>query len=174
MLSGKRILITGGAGMIGSNLAKKLLSLGAKVKIVDNLWRTGNWDNLKENGKFIIDEKNLVNLDLSIYENAIEACQDIDIVVHLAEIVAGIGFVFNNQGFLFRKNLQINSNIFHAARICGIKKILYAGSVCSHPAEKQNMPDAPPLKEDEIYPANPESAYGWSKLMGEYELELLG
>jgi nucleoside-diphosphate-sugar epimerase len=76
--------------------------------------------------------------------------------------------------FLFRKNLQINSNIFHAARICGIKKILYAGSVCSHPAEKQNMPDAPPLKEDEIYPANPESAYGWSKLMGEYELELLG
>jgi nucleoside-diphosphate-sugar epimerase len=173
MLKNKKILVTGGAGMIGSNLVKKLLSLGFRVIIVDNLWRTNSLDNLIENGRLIIPEEDFHNLDLSFYENASRICKDVDIIIHLAEIVAGIGFVFSNQGFLFRKNLQINSNVFTTAKENGVKKILYVGTVCSHPAEKQNVPQPPPLKEDEIYPANPESAYGWSKLMGEYELELL-
>ena len=173
MLKGKKILVTGGAGMIGSNLVRRLLKEGAEITVVDNLWRTSSLDNLKDNGKLIIPLESFHNLDLSDYENASKVCKNVDIIIHFAEIVAGIGFVFNNQGFLFRKNIQINSNVFTAAKENGIKKILYAGTVCSHPAEKQNRPDSPPLKEEEIYPANPESAYGWSKLMGEYELELL-
>jgi nucleoside-diphosphate-sugar epimerase len=174
MIAGKKIVVTGGAGMIGSSLIRKLLTLGAEVTAIDNLWRTGNWNNLKNaEGKFILDEEKIITRDLSIYENAIEVCKGADIIIHLAEIVAGVGFVFDNQLFLFRKNIQINSNIFHAAKITGVNKILYLGSVCSHPADKQNSPNSPPLKEEEVYPANPESAYGWSKLMGEYELELL-
>jgi nucleoside-diphosphate-sugar epimerase len=174
MFKERKIVVTGGAGMIGSNLVRRLLKENANVIVVDNLWRTGSLDNLKENGNLIIPPENFKNLDLSDYENALSACEGADIVVHLAEIVAGIGFVFNNQSFLFRKNIQINSNVFQACKQLGIKKIFYLGSVCSHPLEKQNKPDSPPLKEEEVYPANPESAYGWSKLMGEYELELLG
>lgn len=173
MVKGKRILVTGGAGMIGSCLVRRLINLGAEVIVVDNLWRTKKRDNLVEKGELIIPEENLHTLDLSSYENAVKICKDVDIIVHLAEIVAGIGFVFANQGFLFRKNIQINSNVYTAAKNNGITKILYVGTVCSHPQEKQNESFPPPLKEDEIYPANPESAYGWSKLMGEYELELL-
>ena len=47
------------------------------------------------------------------------------------------------------------------------------GTACSFPADKQTGVDAPPLKEEDEYPASPESAYGWSKLMGEYEALLM-
>lgn len=172
-IKGKKILVTGGAGMIGSVLVRRLLKEGTEVSVADNLWRTNNLDNLIENDKMIIPEKDFHKVDLSEYENAVKVCRNVDIVIHLAEIVAGIGFVFNNQGFVFRKNIQINSNMFNACKENKIRYILYPGTVCSHPKEKQDSPYPPALKEDEIYPANPESAYGWSKLMGEYELELL-
>ena len=53
-----------------------------------------------------------------------------------------------------------------------VKKYIYAGTACSYPKSKQSIINPPPLKEEDVYPAQPESAYGWSKLMGEYEAEL--
>jgi len=70
----------------------------------------------------------------------------------------------------------INSNIIDSARRCGkqLKGFIYAGTACSFPESRQNTFDVIPLREEELYPAKPESAYGWSKLMGQYETELLG
>jgi nucleoside-diphosphate-sugar epimerase len=51
-------------------------------------------------------------------------------------------------------------------------KYIYVGTACSYPKEKQDRLNPPPLKEEDAYPANPESSYGWSKLIGEYECEL--
>jgi GDP-D-mannose 3',5'-epimerase len=48
------------------------------------------------------------------------------------------------------------------------------GTACSFPLTRQNTIDPEPLREEELYPALPESAYGWSKLMGQYETDLLG
>ena len=89
-------------------------------------------------------------------------------------MVAGISYVFNNQGNLFRHNLLINSNVVDAVKKHRIKGYIYVGTACSFPAELQSGVDAAPLKEEDQYPANPESAYGWSKLMGEYETFLMG
>jgi len=88
-------------------------------------------------------------------------------------VVAGIGYVFKNQGNLFRHNLLINSNVVDAVKRHTIKGYIYVGTACSFPAELQSDVDAKPLKEEDQYPANPESAYGWSKLMGEYETFLM-
>ncbi len=167
-----KILITGGAGLIGSNLVKHLKTKSHDVYVVDNLWR-GKIENLKENGKFAINlENNFFEKDLTNHSNCLEVTKNIDMVIHLADIVAGINYVFRNELFVFRQNLLINSNILEASINNKVKKFLYVGTACSYPLEKQNTIGSKPLKESDIYPANPESGYGWSKLMGEFELEL--
>ncbi len=171
-----KILVTGGAGMIGSNLVKALVKKGDEVIVVDNLWR-GKIENLFENGKSVISiENQFYNLDLTIPDALDDVLQDVDYVIHLADIVAGIGYVFNNQGFIFRQNMMINSNVFTSVRKHkeNIKGVINVGTACSFPLTLQNTFDAVLLEEEQLYPANPESAYGWSKLMGQYELDLLG
>lgn len=170
-----KILVTGGAGMIGSNLVKRLIKEGNKVKVVDNLWR-GKLEYLYEDGKPTIDfENDFFNRDLSIAGGCDDLLDDIDIVYHLADIVAGIDYVFSNQGSLFRQNNLINSNVIASVRNFGekVKGFIYVGTACSFPLTRQNSLDVIPLKEEELYPALPESAYGWSKLMGQYETDLL-
>ena len=173
----KSIMVTGGAGMIGSNLVKRLVKENWDVYVVDNLWR-GKLENLiDESGNPVIDfETHFFNKDLSIYEQAKEVIGITDYIVHLADIVAGIDYVFSNQGELFRQNNLINSNIFSAVRSAGkcvIKGLIYVGTVCSFPLTRQNSLDQDPLKEEELFPALPESAYGWSKLMGQLEIGYL-
>ncbi len=171
-----KILVTGGAGMIGSSLVKRLVNEGRNVVVVDNLWR-GKLDYLKgDNGNYVIDiENNFHELDLRKPGVMADLLEEVDYIFHLADIVAGIGYVFNNQGSLFRDNFLINSNVIDSVRKRGseLKGFIYVGTACSFPAEMQTGVDAAPLKEQNQYPANPESAYGWSKLMGEYEAFLM-
>jgi len=170
-----KIIVTGGAGMIGSNLVKKLVDLKHQVVVIDNLWR-GKLAYLmdpKTNLPFIDLEKNFFNIDLSHEITDVEPFRDVDYIIHLADVVAGIDYVFNNQSNLFRQNILINSNAIELAKRLKVKGFIYAGTACSFPAHLQNSFDYKLLKEDDLYPANPESAYGWSKLMGIYETELL-
>ena len=64
--------------------------------------------------------------------------------------------------------------MFSAVQEAGVEKLIYLGTACSFPKMLQEKPGGVPLVESQVYPADPESAYGWSKLMGEYEAELLG
>jgi nucleoside-diphosphate-sugar epimerase len=170
----EHILITGGAGMIGSNLVKRMVSDGYEVSVVDNLWR-GKIEYLYDgDGVPVIDLKSrFFNADLSDYGDIEHLLKGVDYVIHLADIVAGIKYVFNNEGSIFRQNMLINSNIITACRQHSLKGFLYVGTACSFPKHLQKGVDARPLKEEDQYPAAPESAYGWSKLMGEYEALLM-
>nr|WP_315170115.1 NAD-dependent epimerase/dehydratase family protein [uncultured Flavobacterium sp.] len=172
----KKILVTGGAGMIGSNLVKRLVKEGNEVYVIDNLWR-GKLEYLNdENGKPVIPiESHFFNLDLLVPDVADKVMPLIEYVIHLADIVAGIDYVFNNQGRLFRENISINSNMITTTRKFKdtVKGFIYVGTACSFPLTRQNSLEVIPLREEELYPALPESAYGWSKLMGQYETELL-
>ncbi|MDO8281270.1 MAG: NAD-dependent epimerase/dehydratase family protein [Thermodesulfovibrionia bacterium] len=169
-----KILITGGAGMIGSNLVKRLVALEHEVTVVDNLWR-GKLEYLHDvHGKPVIDlKRNFFNRDLSKPGMCDDILNGVDYVYHLADIVAGIEYVFNNQGIVFRQNMLINSNVIESVRRYPVKGFIYTGTACSFPASRQSGVDALPLKEEEQYPAAPESAYGWCKLMGEYEALLM-
>lgn len=166
----KKILITGGAGLIGSNLAKKLLNQ-YDIYIVDNLWR-GKLENIKINNKLIVDPKKFSRLNLEHYNNCLKVTKNIDIIYHLADVVAGINYVFSNEFPVFQKNLKINTNMLSAAIENKVDKFYYVGTACSYPKEKQSKINTKPFVEEDAYPANPESSYGWSKLIGEYELEL--
>ncbi|MCD4781115.1 MAG: NAD-dependent epimerase/dehydratase family protein [Candidatus Omnitrophica bacterium] len=170
----KKVLVTGGAGMIGSNFVKRLVKTGHHVKVVDNLWRGKKEYLLDDSGAPVIDmEKDFHEIDMSVIDSCDGIVQEVDYIVHLADIVAGIGYVFNNQGSIFRQNMLINSNIISSVRKHPVKGFLYVGTACSFPYQLQTGVDARPLKEEDQYPANPESGYGWSKLMGEYESLLM-
>lgn len=172
-----KILVTGGCGMIGSNLVKRLVKEGHDIFVVDNLWR-GKLENLNdEYGIPVIDiEKRFLNNDLSEHGVWEELVENSEYIIHLADIVAGIDYVFKNQGELFRTNNLINSNLFNAVRKAGkekVKGLIYVGTACSFPLTRQNSLDVIPLREEELFPAMPESAYGWSKLMGQLEIGFL-
>lgn len=166
------VLVTGGAGMIGSNLVKRLIKDNYVVYVADNLWRGKKKYLSSKKSELIIPEKNFFKIDLRDYKNCLKVTKKMDIVVHLADVVAGINYVFSHESELFRSNILINTNTLKACIENKVNKYIYAGTACSYPKSKQSTLNPPPFKEEEVYPAEPESAYGWSKLMGEYEAEL--
>jgi GDP-D-mannose 3', 5'-epimerase len=173
-----RIMVTGGAGFIGSTLVKKLKKLKyTSVKIVDNFWR-GKLENLidQESGSYVIDAKHdICNVDLTVHLPTYHVLRNADWVIHLADAVAGISFVFDHQSWLYRENILINTNVLSSAIQHKVSKYIYVGTACSYPLEAQESGTAAnpaALHEDQVYPAHPESSYGWSKLMGEYEISL--
>jgi len=166
-----KILVTGGAGMIGSNLVKKLIQHGHDVSVIDNFWR-GKIDYLMYDNELVIDENKIFNEDLRDADKCNSLINNYDVVYHLADIVAGINYVFSNQLFLWRSNILINSNVINSCLNNNIENLVYVGTACSFPKEKQSYIGPPLFNEEDAYPAQPESSYGWSKLMGEYEAEL--
>jgi GDP-D-mannose 3',5'-epimerase len=169
-----RILVTGGAGMIGSTLTRRLVGLGHSVVVVDNLWR-GQRENLAAGDGWLIDmARDFHDRDLSeagVLDSLLPGC---DYVFHLADVVAGIGYVFAHQQFIYRQNLLINTRVLESvAKARWLKGYIYVGTACSFPQQLQTGPDAAPLRETDLLPAHPESPYGWSKLIGMLEAEAM-
>lgn len=116
--------------MIGSNLVKRLVRENYDVFVADNLWR-GKLENLNDSeGIPVIDlSSRFFNVNLTNYREAKKVIGFTDYIVHLADVVAGIDYVFRKQGELFRINNLINSNVFQCCREAGkgkIKGLLYA------------------------------------------------
>lgn len=169
-LSKMKILVTGGAGFIGSSLVKRLVADGADVEVVDNLWR-GSLKNLQgENGESVLKPESKFHLaDLTDPAKCLEIIRGFDLVYHLADIVGGVQFAFDNELFIYRQNILINTNVLAACILNKIPNYVYVGTACSFPKHLQMADGIAALREDQTYPAEPESSYGWSKLMGEYE-----
>ncbi len=163
--SDKRVMVTGGAGFIGSNLTARLLTEGARlVRVVDNLER-GRIEYLQPSRKHSNFE--FQHGDLRQIAVANTACADIDVVFHLASKVGGIHYYVEHPGTVFRDNTLIDHNVWSAALARQVPYYLYASSAHIYPIEAQMAPDAPAIREDMAYPASPELSYGWAKLIGE-------
>ena len=166
------IAVTGGAGMIGSNLVRRLLSRGHQVRVIDNFWR-GTQSNLDWATSGQMDAIKIFDLDVARDQGLAEAFDGADVVYHLADIVAGINFVFANEYSVWSENMLINSRALTATIEAGVKKYIYVGTACSYPSHLTKLQSSDlRLVEGDVFPANPESSYGWSKLMGEYEIGL--
>ncbi len=158
----RSVLITGGAGFIGSNLVERLLREGARVRALDNLER-GRLEYLSGS----MDDIEFVRGDLKSLEVCQRACQGIDVVFHLASKVGGIRYYMDYAGDVFSENTLMDHNMWSAAVRANIPFYFYASSAHVYPGDLQQTPDAPLIHEEQAYPANPELSYGWAKLIGE-------
>ena len=164
-----KIYITGVAGMIGSNLARKILQSGYIVIGIDNLWR-GTLDNISD----LMEDDNFTFREADIISDMDWFCDmnHEDTIIHVADIVAGIGYVFSNEWDVFSSNLRINNMIAQIISDHTPAKLIYLGTACSYPQDMQRSVNESVLQESDKFPADPESGYGWSKLIGEIEFKL--
>jgi len=166
-LEGKHVLVTGGAGFIGSHLVDELLRRGAYVKVVDNLSR-GKLTNIRH----CLDEIKFVKADLASKKAAEESVKDVDLCFHLAATVGGVGYMASHPSEIF-KTVCIDHNVLDACRKMEVERLLYTSSACVYPIDLQKNVNQAPLKEDDAlaYGAKPDSDYGWVKLLGEIQCQ---
>ncbi len=171
-LENKRLLITGGAGFIGSNLCEYFIKKNNKVTCLDNLitGKTQNIDHLLSNPNFRFIEGDITDID-----NCDTACKDIDIILHQA----ALGSVPRSIDNPIKTNeININGflNILWAAKTNNISRVVYAASSSTY-GDSENLPKV----EERI--GNPLSPYAVTKYVNElyarvfsnlYGLELIG
>ena len=153
-----KLLVTGGAGFIGSHIVDKLVSRGDEVIIVDNL-STGKRKNLNLKAKFY---------DISITDPKIEEIflkEKPEYVIHHAAQV-DVGKAIRDPIYDATINILGSINILENCRKHGVKKIVYGNSGGAGPGEPQYLPV------DEKHPKNPQSPYGASKQTVEFYLKI--
>lgn len=156
----RRSLVTGAGGFIGGHLVTALKQRGDWVRGVD----------IKhpEFGPTDADEFEL--LDLRDLSACMQATSGIDDVYALAADMGGMGYISQGHASIFRNNTLIDMNTIEAARLQGCQRLLYTSSACVYPQHLQTDAEAPALREHDVFPAQPQEAYGWEKLFGELML----
>ena len=152
-----RVTVTGAGGFIGHHLVTYLKSLGSWVRGVD----------LKKPEYSPIDADEFELLDLRRWDSCLQATRGVDEVYALAADMGGMGFISCHHAQILSNNSLINLHTLEAARINGVKRYLYTSSACVYPEYKQVDANVVPLKEVDAYPAQPQDAYGWEKLVSE-------
>jgi len=154
----ERILVTGGGGFIGSHMARYLYQQGNFVRVADIKFD----DYIQEE---YCNEK--LQLDLRKLENCLEATRGIDKVYNFAANMGGIGFITSVFADVMHDNVLINTYMLEASVQNKVKRFLFSSSACVYPNFKQIKPEVEGLKEEDVYPADPNEAYGWEKLFTE-------
>lgn len=154
MWKGSTVLVTGGAGFVGSNLVDGLLAAGANVRVLDDM--SGG---CKENLALAGDNVDLQIADLcdaSAVDRAVKGC---DAIFHMAAN-ASVPKSVDDRKMDFNSNVVGTYNVADAAIRFGVERILYASTAAVY-----GTPEYTPV--DEKHPLNPISPYGATKLCSE-------
>lgn len=160
-ITNMNVLVTGGAGFIGSHLVDALLAVGTRVRVLDNL-STGKRANLPAEHERL----EFVRGDIRESDVVQRAAAGVDAVVHLAAVASVQASVDDPRG-THETNLVGTLNVLEGARIHGVRRIVYASSAAIYGDEA-----ALPVREDSR--PNPLTPYAADKLSGEYYLGFYG
>jgi UDP-glucose 4-epimerase len=154
MIENKKIIVTGGAGFIGSNLLDKLIMKNNEIIVLDNL-STGR----KENLSHLIDEINLIQCDISVKGKWQNQFVNVDYVFHLAALADIVPSIDNPENY-YESNVNGTFNVLEACRKENIKKLVYSASSSCYGIPKQ-FPTNENSLIDNQYP------YALTKYLGE-------
>jgi nucleoside-diphosphate-sugar epimerase len=157
--NGSTVLVTGGAGFIGSHLVERLTDIDCEVVVADDFSR-GDIDNVAH----LEDEIELLPVDLTTQEGCVRATEGVDDVFHLAASVGGIHYIQRENVGGLTPSVLMNQHMLEAARINDVDRFLFASSACIY---RQQHDDLNRFSEDQAIPADPHSTYGWAKILGE-------
>jgi len=157
MTSRTRVLVTGAGGFIGHHLVTYLKKQGCWVQGVDIKY--------PEFCQTDADEFEL--LDLRRWDNCLQATRGVEEVYALAADMGGMGFISSHNAQILHNNALINFHTLEAARVNCVQRYLYTSSACVYPESHQMDTNVTPLREEDAYPADPQDAYGWEKLITE-------
>jgi GDP-L-fucose synthase len=153
---GKSILVTGGTGLIGRPLVEILLAQGAKVRVAS----------LDDPSRAPAGTE-FVRTDLTLLENCLEACRDMDQVFHLAGIKGSPAMTHTRPASFFFPTVAFNTNMMEAARRRKVDRYLFTSTVGVYaPAEV--------MREDDVwrtFPSPNDRFAGWAKRLGELQAE---
>ncbi len=152
----KNVVVTGGAGFIGSHLIDQLVESGHSVTVIDN-FSTGRPENIAhQQGRVRIIEVDITNFD-AIFPHF----KDQDIVFHLAALADIVPSIVEPRAY-YLSNVLGTMNVVEAARLAKIQKLIYAASSsCYGIPPKEFYPTS------EIAPINPQHPYALTKYLGE-------
>jgi len=155
-----KALVCGAGGFIGSHMVKRLKQEGFWVRGVDLKF--------PEFSPTAADDFAIGDLrDRQFCAGIVDT--HFDEVFQFAADMGGAGFVFtgDNDADIMHNSALINLNLLETCHNRNIKRIFYSSSACIYPAYNQLEPDSPTCAEDSVYPAEPDSDYGWEKLFSE-------
>ena len=156
----KTALVLGAGGFIGSHLVRRLKEENYKVIGVD--LKYPEFSPTKADQFYIKDLRYRDVVDQVVKSN-------IDEIYQLAADMGGAGYAFSgmHDADIMHNSAMINLNVAEIAVIKRVRKIFYSSSACIYPEHNQRDPNKPNCSEDSVYPAYPDSEYGWEKLFSE-------
>jgi len=158
----KNVLVAGGAGMIGSHIARRLVKEGAHVTVVDDL-SSGSRQNIADIEKEMI----FYQYDLRDPNVCRVVCEGKFAVFVFAANMGGILAISTIHADIARDNALININMLEGCRVRQVPHIYLASSACVYPGFLQTSSWSMKLKESMAIPSEPNEAYGWEKLFSE-------
>lgn len=151
MIEGKKVLVAGGAGFVGTNLIKRLLSLGAHIRVTV----------YRKNPVVTDDRIEYVRSDLTKMENCKRVVDGVDYVFLCAANTSGAAVMEKTPLVHVTPNVLINSQMLEAAYFAKVKKFLWLSSSTGYPPSGDRL-----VKEEEMFDGEPYEKYffvGWMK-----------